>query len=507
MPQPTDREMFELPKPIAAQFPLVDGMMCVEVLIPADLEYLYLLQGLIAKMTDYWSWVGTDEERKSRAKLCLDAYIETDWSQCMNCEDVADCIEENEAVQDALADWFSDAVDNNSVVQDALERAFDPSRSGDAIPDGYANQNQYGAALGCDLDDGWGHIRDGLIPRSFQRVHDVLETIEFHTDNKEMLAEFLNAIPVIGAFFDVIPVTDWVLFFDNVRAWMKEAFEAGDTTDLRDEVACDLFCIWQENCSLSVKQIRDYYWSRTEAVVPSWEGAFASMTSLAAALATGSLVTFGDAVVFALVGSQYGFLTFINDWFGIHIDKTSGDLALGDPSDDHLVLCDVCPTTYCDDMAAGLGAMTFEVSSEHPFAVWDACDDDGHGTVGGAWEADEGEAGNGAIVGVHVCNSTPVFGLSLEQASVVVDLGEEKDISHVFMRFFPVGVTGSCSQTIIFYDDMGNIVHAVSQLSDTSESWKTYQADVSVSGVRYVSFTVDQNGGTPKIGQICVTYE
>lgn len=263
------------------------------------------------------------------------------------CDEIADCIDASDVVRNALAQWFSYAVDNDIVVQQALERAFDAMKRGAPIPQGYADQNQYGEALGCDNNDGWGHIRNGLIERSFQRVIDVLEQIETVTNNQEMLAQFLNAIPVVGAALDVIPVTDWVLFFDNVRAVLKEEFEAGDTLALRDQVACDLFCIWQIDCSLSLEQIRSYYWDKTIILNPDWDGAFNSFGALAAALGYVSAGNIGEAVVYALVGSQYGFLTFINDWFGITIASTSSDLALGDPSDDWEVLCDECPD-FCD---------------------------------------------------------------------------------------------------------------------------------------------------------------
>lgn len=259
------------------------------------------------------------------------------------CQYVIDCIENDTDTQAALDSWFASAVNNSSSVQNALANAFNPAQGGSAIPNEYALQNQYGAALGCDEDDGWGHIRSGLVDRSFQRVQDVLERIEFVTDNQEMLAEFINAIPGVGAFFDVIPVTDWVLWFDNVRAFMKDGFEAGDSTELRDTIACDLFCIWQVDCSLSVEQIRQYYWSKTAALAIEWENAFDSMSELAATLAAATDILTPETIVYALVGSQYGFLTFVNDWFGIHINATAGDLAVGEPSDDWIALCDDCP--------------------------------------------------------------------------------------------------------------------------------------------------------------------
>jgi len=354
MVHPT-REFFGMPKFIPEQYPVVDDFACVEIYIPNDPEYLYLLQGLVAAATKYWNYSGAGDDRKVRANLWQAAYDQTDWGQCMECEDVADCIENNEAVQAAIAA----AIESSLVIQQALINQFDPSKRGIEVPGWYREKNTTGGNTECDLDMAWGNIREGLINRSFQRVIDVLEQIEAITDNQEMLASLLNAIPVVGALFDVVPATDWVLWFDNVRAWMRDQFEAGDTTELRDEIACDLFCLWQVDCSLSIQQIADYYQNKTLELVPSWENAWESMNTLIGALA-GSNSSFGSAIVYALVGTQYGFQTFINDWFGITIECVFGDMGLGEPSDDWEIICDDCPTFWSKewDLLAGLDGWT-----------------------------------------------------------------------------------------------------------------------------------------------------
>lgn len=332
-----------------------EGSKAFVICVPDDPFFYGVVMGAIKVMTFNYYWQGSAEQIEAVTDRMKTMYYDYQEQNDCLCDEVAECIEGSEAVQNALAQWFSDAVDNNTIVQQALQRSFDPGKGGSQIPDEYAQQNQYGAALGCDMDDGWGHIRSGLIDRSFQRVQDVLERIEFVTDNQEMLAEFLNAIPGVGAFFDVIPVTDWVLWFDNVRATLKEAFEAGDTTDLRDQIACDLFCIWQLNCSLSVDQIRQYYWQKTVDILPSWNGAFDSFVALGNALSELTSVSVPEQAVYALVGSQYGFLTYLNDWFGVHINATANDLALGEPSDDWEAICDDCPEnwTFVIDFVTG----------------------------------------------------------------------------------------------------------------------------------------------------------
>jgi len=499
----TKRDRIKLDAFPVEQYPDVADTRCISVVIPNDDSYLSQLQGLVAIASRYWNYAGSNVEKKARAALWQMAWVLTEWEDCMDCEDVADCIAENEAVQAALAAWFSNAVDNDVIVQQALARAFNANQPGSAIPNGYANGNLYGAALGCDLDDGWGHIRGGLIERSFQRSIDALQTMAASSDNAAMLAEFINAIPAVGAFFDVIPVTDWFLWFDNARDWMADAFEAADTVDLRDEIACDLFCIWQVECSLSLEQIRHYYWSKTISLVPSWDGAFDSMSELATALGTLSTTPFGSAIVYAIMGSQYGFLTFINDWFGITIAATSSDLAVGEPSDDHTILCDTCPVMYCDDFTPEIGEFSYEVGVEYPFASFNICANTFDGEVGGTVTAGLGIDGGNAVVGVEVCSE----GATITEAAVVIDFETAKTITFVSMRHMPFEVTGGNRQYIRLLDEFGVEVIALTQEGSNLEAWHTYAPEVNETGIRYIVYSNTQNGGAPRIGEICVTSE
>lgn len=346
---------------------------CRVLFIPNDRDTVMAVNGAIYALTlrTNWTQFGAVTPDEIAVRM-FDMYSEYLQSECgVSCEQIIDCIENDEDVQAAFNQWLIEQINNNPLVQQALSQQFDPSKGGVPIPQYYADKNQYGAALGCDNDDGWGHIRDGLIERSFQRVRDTLERIEFVTDNQEMIAEFLDGVPGVGAFFDVIPVTQWILFFDQVRAWMKEAFESGDTVELRDQIACDLFCIWQIECSLSLEQIRAYYWEKTAFLAPSWDNAFTSMTELAAKLAYSTELDLGTAIIYALVGTQYGFLTYINEWFGIHINATGNDLAVGEPSDDWMALCEECPPVTGEevtDFATGenVEAWTIEFGDLQP---------------------------------------------------------------------------------------------------------------------------------------------
>jgi len=90
-------------------------------------------------------------------------------------------------------------------------------------------------------------------------------------------------------------------------------------------------------------------------------------------------------------------------------------VSVNDANDDWIILCDVCPVEYCDNLATGLGAQTLEVDAVE-IASWLLCAVTHTGDDGGTWTASEREGGNGAIVWVRVWPSGPRFGLSCLQA-------------------------------------------------------------------------------------------
>lgn len=326
---------------------------CFVMEMPDTLEYRAAVMGQINWLADWRCWEHTQADyvnpparNLAAAALWAEANTRAFFQECpVDCEKIIECIETDADVQQAFNEWFLNQLSTNTAIQQALSQQFSPPVPGEEVPPWYLQKNAAANNPDCDLDKAWGNIRHGLVDRSFQRVMDVLEKIELTTDNQEMLASALNSMPVLGAAFDVIPITDAFLWFDNVRNWMKEAFEAGDTIELRDQIACDLFCMYQEDCTLSIQSIRDYYWDKATELIPLWENAFQNLGTIFEALAQ-STVSFGDAIVYALVGSQYGFMTFINDWFGIQMDCIFGDMKLGDPSDDWMALCPDCPTTW-----------------------------------------------------------------------------------------------------------------------------------------------------------------
>lgn len=251
--------------------------------------------------------------------------------QCMEfCARVAECIESDAGVQAALNAFMG-------------QSGYNPAAGSNyQTPTALMAANLLPADVGCDDDKAWGHIRDGLIERSFQRVIDVLEQIELITDNQEMLSETIAGIPILGEVLEAIGVDSWINWFDEVREFAFDAFSAGDTLAFRDAAACDLFCIWQQNCSLSTSQIYNYWKQRAISLDGAFSDAFATFITLVNSLSSPQSQTSEFFVCF-LMASSYGFINFINSWFGITIQQVRSDLLVGEASNDWTTLCAACP--------------------------------------------------------------------------------------------------------------------------------------------------------------------
>jgi len=80
-------------KPVAALYPSDVGLRCVEVIIPDDEGYLWILAAFVAILGNDWSWLGTKTDRQTRAQLWQTAYAATLWDLCMQCEQLQECLQ------------------------------------------------------------------------------------------------------------------------------------------------------------------------------------------------------------------------------------------------------------------------------------------------------------------------------------------------------------------------------------------------------------------------------
>lgn len=234
-------EFYRVPKQIANGYPVVEGTRCVSVRIPDDDSFLAVLAGMVAELGNTWSSVGTVEERRAYALMWQVAYSETDWEGCMSCEDVADCIE------------------NDTDVQDAINNVYNQYGTGVPMPTSTRNTNIGGTIIDCNPDELWGAVNE-LIDSMNQNNIDAQEALEVVSNIAERIALVYSGIPLA----ETLPIDEAIDYVQNV--WtdtLFEVYEGNDTEGYRDELKCDLFCLSRDNaCLLTIDMLYDYFAER-----------------------------------------------------------------------------------------------------------------------------------------------------------------------------------------------------------------------------------------------------
>lgn len=229
------RGILAIEKPFADDYPLIDDMFCIQVLIPAHWRYLALLQGFMAQMTNYWSWQGSDDDRKSRAALCEAAYVLTNWDGCMECDDLQACLAPLFASLAAQITGLETQVTN-------LQQVIDNSTTVQP-PEPYTPET-------CTE----GHMYSGAL-QAVEQVNLLVTSIykRAEVEAPDNLAEgtelLLSAVP----FFETLPfdelfsLAQWA--FDNQRATYDADYVADiDGHSWFEHAAGVLWCLVKDTC-------------------------------------------------------------------------------------------------------------------------------------------------------------------------------------------------------------------------------------------------------------------
>lgn len=155
------------------------------------------------------------------------------------CDLVLNCVLTNEDIQQAIANYsLGSAINGNSQeIQTVLDSEI------------LSNQGS------CDNDNIYG-MTVQLVKFVNSINEDILELFVNAPFAAARLGDIVEAIPGIGQ----LPFDDALQFADNFLEDINDAYQAAYTVSLEIDMACDLFCIAQENgCSLTWEQVRDYY--------------------------------------------------------------------------------------------------------------------------------------------------------------------------------------------------------------------------------------------------------
>lgn len=245
------------------------------------------------------------------------------WSRILKsmtiCDDVANCIDTSEAVQQSILN----VVNNNSVEN------FNAAAQQLGLQDLAAGLN-----TGCD-NDAWYGAAVNLVQR-FNRINeDLLQEVEVALNVGDFIATVVGSL----TFLNEIPVSAIANWYTFIQENIEENYLAQYTLAYEEEVSCDLFCLAVENCMLTPQMITDYFAERLLLSI-SLETLFVDAITF---LIDGAWS--GTQIVDFMMLSQMAFRNGLGNFLGeVFYGDLTRALSIGfaNPSNDWTIICDPC---------------------------------------------------------------------------------------------------------------------------------------------------------------------
>lgn len=250
------------------------------------------------------------------------------------CALMINCINNDIDVQQALAAWLISELQTNVQLQEAVSNA-NYYNNGRFPPNPATTGNILGGA-DCIKDNAAGFVKTGIVDMSCELIYDMLNALEAASNESEITAAFIDAVPVLGELLDGISVQDVFEFAGNVGDWIAETFEAEDTIARREETYKDLLCLYMQDCSLSIDQIRDYFWQKATQVNAGFNDALGTAVDLYNFLLNQTVTSF-EGIWYVMHATNFGGAYFLNSLFGMTLELFKLQAQRGEPTDDWIV--------------------------------------------------------------------------------------------------------------------------------------------------------------------------
>lgn len=188
----------------------------------------------------------------------------------MSCVDLADCIETDEAVQNAI----EESITNNGFTPNA-DTDLNPAPPPKLTPTAKtANLLPDGLIANCEDNPQWAMgLARAIVKELHESAEDLFEALEYVTNLAEAAAQVAEQIPVVGnAVNGAIEFVDWLL------ETMNEVYLASYNQASEDELSCAIFCHIMANCSLSIDDLIGIYENEGSITIPPLDNLEAVMT-------------------------------------------------------------------------------------------------------------------------------------------------------------------------------------------------------------------------------------
>ena len=329
---------------------------CFLLEVPNALEYRAALKGALSDLGKSWTWaqtVGEDNEDAFiaaelwRGRLA-DAAYQLDCEAEMSCADVANCIETDASVRDAIAQQIAaNPANQTSIYQTSIYGA--PLT-------GAQRSAPLAQPPACDLDILFA-MSTAIIDQIHLNNQDFLEILEVALNPTERARNVISAIPGIG----LLPLDEAIEFINQLASEIQENYDAQWTSAVRDDLRCALFCAAKDapDCIITFDMLTAIFEDRLNYYLDPINTAAAIVQYFVSATWAGTTVV----DIMSLI--QVAFWREASNWLGVDIRTLQivARLVIDNPDPDWEILCTECavpPTEDCYDFTA----------SEQGFSPW-----------------------------------------------------------------------------------------------------------------------------------------
>jgi hypothetical protein len=278
----------------------------------------------------WWTWVRAFQE-----------------GTVMACEDIADCIDTSEDVQNAIT------TNQNILIQQLMQNA----NSGLTYPPiadtestilntqggiGASKDDEIKELESCNLDALWAGIRDGIVQRLDDNARSTLEYLVSKADAGERATALIGAIPIFGSMAKA--VLDQMV---QLAPDMLNLYESYSSLENMDEIACEIFGMVCSSCRYpTYDEVYQYYASAgitgltdiDDIVIAAATDLLFGSTELAALAFYHTLITYQLLVLY--LGSKFYSYTASSALL------TMASLGEDFANDNWEILCDSCDDAY-----------------------------------------------------------------------------------------------------------------------------------------------------------------
>lgn len=327
-----------LPTPVTPS-----STVCFTITIPNAVQYRAALFGQLNALGEWYTWDHPTDgtycaDCEEAAQLWRDAIANATFSdECggsMSCDDVADCIENDPAVQNALAQQILSNPSNQTTV-------YQTSVYGAPL-----NAAQRSAPLAsppeCDLDVLFA-MCTAIIDQLHANNEDFLEILEVASNPTERARNVISAIPGIG----LLPIDEAIEFINQMVEEIQENYDAQYTTSIRDELRCALFCAAKDapDCIVTFDMLTTIFEDRLNYYLDPVNTVLAFVQYFVTSTWAGT------TVVDIMTLCQVAFWREASNWLGVNIRTLQlvARLVIDNPDPDWEILCTECATPPVED--------------------------------------------------------------------------------------------------------------------------------------------------------------